>query len=200
MFYPTVVPHNPRGPWLNKIDSTLCQEGIMYIWDFMVLWFMRKKYVNDPTLFLHFCDHPLFEKHLALHLNKLEFPSCMNGLYQFWLQLTRCFILMGSFHYIHVKIVSPFAVPPDLLGQWFVQAWICTKSDSFYVNMSYFGSTVLKKKHFQWPHPIYAFLWLSPIGKEPGLSLYTFYCLHSRTICTTFEWNWPAGSGEDFSI
>jgi hypothetical protein len=37
---------------------------------------MRRKCVNDPILFLQFCDHPRpFEKVLVLHLNKLEFPS-----------------------------------------------------------------------------------------------------------------------------
>jgi hypothetical protein len=42
----------------------------------------EKKYVNDTTQFLHFCDYPPFEEDLALHLNKLEFLSCKNGLYQ----------------------------------------------------------------------------------------------------------------------
>jgi hypothetical protein len=38
----------------------------------MVLWFMRRNYLNDPTLFLHFCDYPPFEEDLDLHLNKLN--------------------------------------------------------------------------------------------------------------------------------
>jgi hypothetical protein len=32
---------------------------------------MRRKYFNDPTLFMHFCDYTLFEEDLDLHLNKL---------------------------------------------------------------------------------------------------------------------------------
>jgi hypothetical protein len=48
----------------------------------MVLWFMRRKYLNDPNLLLQFCGYLPFKEDLALHLNKLEFPSCKNGLYQ----------------------------------------------------------------------------------------------------------------------
>jgi hypothetical protein len=33
---------------------------------------MRRKYLNDPTLFLHFCDYLPFEEDLALYLNNLE--------------------------------------------------------------------------------------------------------------------------------
>jgi hypothetical protein len=39
---------------------------------------MRGKYLNDPTLFLHFGDYPPFEEELGLHLNKLKFLSCKN--------------------------------------------------------------------------------------------------------------------------
>jgi hypothetical protein len=38
-------------------------------------WFWRRRFLNDPTPFLHFCDYLPLEKDLALHLNKLEFPS-----------------------------------------------------------------------------------------------------------------------------
>ena len=37
--------------------------------------------------FLHFCDYFPFEEDLVLHLNKLEFPSPKNDLYQVWLKL-----------------------------------------------------------------------------------------------------------------
>jgi hypothetical protein len=72
---------------------------------------MRRDYLDDPTLFLHFCDYPPFEEDLNLHLNKLEFPSCKIYLYQVWLKLARCFILKDSFQYTSVKIVSPLVSP-----------------------------------------------------------------------------------------
>jgi hypothetical protein len=35
---------------------------------------MERKYLNDPTLFLYFCDYLPFEEVLALYLNNLKFP------------------------------------------------------------------------------------------------------------------------------
>jgi hypothetical protein len=36
------------------------------------------------------------------------------------------------------------------------------------LNMTYSGSMVLEKKIFKWPHPIFAFLKLSPLWRGPG--------------------------------
>jgi hypothetical protein len=36
---------------------------------------MRKKYLNDPTLFLYFCDYPPFEEDLDLQLKKTWIPT-----------------------------------------------------------------------------------------------------------------------------
>jgi hypothetical protein len=47
----------------------------------MAQWFWRI-FLNEPTPFLHFCDYPAFEEDLALYLNKLEFPSPKDNLYQ----------------------------------------------------------------------------------------------------------------------
>jgi hypothetical protein len=43
---------------------------------------LEKKILNDPTPFLHFCDYLPFEEDMALYLNKLEFPSPKDNLYQ----------------------------------------------------------------------------------------------------------------------
>jgi hypothetical protein len=51
------------------------------------MYFLKTRFLNDPTLFLHFCDYLSFEEDLALYLNKLEFPSPKNNLYQVWLKL-----------------------------------------------------------------------------------------------------------------
>jgi hypothetical protein len=37
-------------------------------------WFWRKRFLNDPTLFLDFCDYLPFEKDLALDLYNFKFP------------------------------------------------------------------------------------------------------------------------------
>ena len=58
--------------------------------------------------------------------------------------------------------------PPDPRGPWCEQFWIYILSESFHVNMTYFGSVVLEKKIFTWPKPIFAFLRLSPLWRGPG--------------------------------
>jgi hypothetical protein len=39
-------------------------------------------FLNDPIPFLHFCDYLPFDEDLALYLNKLDFPSSKDNLYQ----------------------------------------------------------------------------------------------------------------------
>jgi hypothetical protein len=65
------------------------------------------------------------------------------------------------------NIVFPIVAPLDPLGSWCEQFWIHIIPESFHVNMTYSGSVVLKKT-FKWPHPIFAFLWLSPLWRGPG--------------------------------
>jgi hypothetical protein len=43
---------------------------------------LKKKILNDPIPFLQFYDYLPFEEDLALYLNKLEFSSPRNNLYQ----------------------------------------------------------------------------------------------------------------------
>jgi hypothetical protein len=45
-----------------------------------------------------------------------------------------------------------------------IMMWI-NVSESFHVNMSYFGSVIPGKKIFEWPHPI---LWLSLLWRKAG--------------------------------
>jgi hypothetical protein len=48
----------------------------------MAQWFVERKFLNDPTPFLHFCDYLPFEKDLALDLYNFEFPLPKYDLYQ----------------------------------------------------------------------------------------------------------------------
>jgi hypothetical protein len=77
-----------------------------------------------------------------------------------------------------VIIFYPIAAPPDPWEPWFEQTWMNIISESFPVNMSSSGSMVLQKI-FKWSHPIFAFMWLSPLGKEPGPSFEQFLILNS---------------------
>ena len=65
-------------------------------------------------------------------------------------------------------MVFPIVAPPDPRGSWCEQFWFHIILESFHVIMTYSGSVVLEKKIFQWPYPIFAFLWLSPLWRGPG--------------------------------
>ena len=65
-------------------------------------------------------------------------------------------------------MVFPIVAPPDPRGPWCEQFWIYIISESYPVNMTYTDSVVLEKKIFKWPHPIFAFLRLSPFWRRPG--------------------------------
>jgi hypothetical protein len=69
---------------------------------------------------------------------------------------------------IYTNIVFPIVAPHDPRGPWCEQFWIYIISASFPLNMMYSGSVVLKKKIFKWPHPIFAFLRLSPLWRGLG--------------------------------
>jgi hypothetical protein len=66
-------------------------------------WFLRKRFLNDPAPFLHFCDYLPFEEDLVLYLNKTEFPLPKDILYQVLLNLT-CWFWRRRF----LKIFSAF--------------------------------------------------------------------------------------------
>jgi hypothetical protein len=51
------------------------KDDLSQVWLKLAQWFWRRRFLKDPTLFLHFCDYFPFEEVLALYLNKLEFPS-----------------------------------------------------------------------------------------------------------------------------
>jgi hypothetical protein len=67
---------------LNKLESPSPKDDLCQVWLKLAKWFWRRRFLNDPTPFLHFCDYLPFEEDLALYLNKLEFPLPKNNLYQ----------------------------------------------------------------------------------------------------------------------
>jgi hypothetical protein len=67
--------------------------------------------LNDPTLFLHFCDYLRFEEGLALYLNKLEFSSSKDNLYQVWLILACWFWRRRFFKIFCVFLLFRYYLP-----------------------------------------------------------------------------------------
>jgi hypothetical protein len=76
------------SPWWGAIPvkSSTSKDDLCQVWLKLAQWFWRR-FLNDPTPFLHFYDYLPFEKHLALYLNKFEFPLPKDNLYQVWLNL-----------------------------------------------------------------------------------------------------------------
>jgi hypothetical protein len=66
---------------LNKIISPSPKDNLCQVWLKLAQWFWRRRFLNDSP-FLHFCDYLPFEENLALYLNKLEFPSLNDNVYQ----------------------------------------------------------------------------------------------------------------------
>jgi hypothetical protein len=66
---------------MSKLESPLPKDDLYKVWLKLAQWFWRRRFLNDPTPFLHFCDYLPFEEDLALYLNKLDFPSSKDNLY-----------------------------------------------------------------------------------------------------------------------
>jgi hypothetical protein len=115
----------PRDHDFNKLESTLYQKAFMYIWALLALWFWRRRYLNDPTPFLHFCDYLPFEEDLALNLNNLEFPWPKDNLYQVWLKLA-----FWLWRKRFLKIFSVFSLFPYYLPLEWGVALHMNKSES----------------------------------------------------------------------
>jgi hypothetical protein len=67
---------------LNKFESPSPKDDLYQVWLKLAKRFWRRRFLNDTTPFLHFCDYLPFKDNLALCLNKLEFPSPKDNLYQ----------------------------------------------------------------------------------------------------------------------
>jgi hypothetical protein len=67
---------------MTKLESPSPKNDLCQVWLKLAQWFWRRRFLNDPTPFLHFCDYLPFEEDLVLYLNKLKFPSPKYNLYQ----------------------------------------------------------------------------------------------------------------------
>ena len=72
---------------LNKLENPL----YIRVWLKLALWFLRKRFINFVDVISLFPNYLPLEKGITLHLNKLEFPSPKDALYQVWLKLVQWF-------------------------------------------------------------------------------------------------------------
>ena len=89
---------------LYKLESLSPKNELYQVWLKMAQWFWRRRFLNNPSPFLHFSDYLPFEENLALYFNNFEFPVSKDDLYQVWLKLAcwfwrRRFLYKYSFPY-----------------------------------------------------------------------------------------------------
>jgi hypothetical protein len=53
---------------LNKLESPSPKNDLCQVWLKLAQWFWIGRFLNDPNLFLHFCDYLPFEEDLALNI------------------------------------------------------------------------------------------------------------------------------------
>jgi hypothetical protein len=51
---------------LNKLESPSPKDGLCKVWLKLAQLFWRRRFLNDSTTFLYFCDYLPFEEDLAL--------------------------------------------------------------------------------------------------------------------------------------
>jgi hypothetical protein len=90
MVFPIVAHPTPWDHDVNNSESTLYQKAFIWIWPILAQWFWRR-FLNDPTQFLHFCNYLPFEEDMALYLNNLEFSLPKDDLCQVWSKLVQWF-------------------------------------------------------------------------------------------------------------
>jgi hypothetical protein len=55
---------------LKILESSPSKDDLCQVWLKLVQGFWKKRFLNDPIQFLHFCDYLPFEEDLALYLKK----------------------------------------------------------------------------------------------------------------------------------
>ena len=77
---------------LNKLESSLPKDALCQVWLKLDQWFWRRRFLMFVNVLLLSHNYLLFEKGMALHLNKLKSPSPKNALCQVWLKLAQWFL------------------------------------------------------------------------------------------------------------
>ena len=66
-----------RALHLNKLESPLPKDNLCQVWLKLAWWFWRRSFFLTSSMYFSlFCNYPPLEKGGALHLNKIESPSC----------------------------------------------------------------------------------------------------------------------------
>jgi hypothetical protein len=55
---------------LNKLEYPTPKDDLCQVWLKLEQWFWRRRVLNDPTPFLHFCNYLPLEEDLALYFEQ----------------------------------------------------------------------------------------------------------------------------------
>ena len=149
--------------------------------------------------FLTFLWLSPFEEDLALYLNKLEFPSPKDTLYQVWLNLACWFWRRRFLKIFSVFLLFRYYLPlekgyPLLLNKLespspkndLCQVWL--KLALWFCRRRFLNDTI----------QFYIFVIISPLKRTWPFMWTILNSLYPRMIYAKFDWNWPPASEEDF--
>jgi hypothetical protein len=160
---PLVARTDSRGSWFEQTWIYIMSESFHVNLNSSGSVILEKKLLQWPHKFFCFCDYLPFEQELALYLYNLE--SRKDDLYQVWLQIVCWFWRRRFIFNINTcKYGFPYCSPSQPLGTmiWtnlnihYIRKLSC-KYDLFWLSGSW--------EDFKWPHPIFAFFWLSHLSR-----------------------------------
>jgi hypothetical protein len=127
-------------------------------------------------------------------LNKLEFSSPKDNLYQVWFNLA-CWFWRFKKKIQCIFTLSLLSPLGEGISPFFEQTWVPFIQGWFVPSLVKIGPVVLEI--FKWPHPI--FVIISPLKRTWPFIWTNLNSLLPRIICTKFDWIWTPGS-EDLNF
>ena len=126
---------------------------------------LQNKTFKWPTLFLNFCDYPPLKRAWPFIWILSTKGLFVQSLIDFGLLVLEKRIFKNFQCIFTLSLLSPLG---EALFPSFEQTWIPFTKGWFVPSLVKIGPVVLEKKIFKWPHPIFTFLWLSPLWRGPG--------------------------------
>ena len=100
----------------NKYESPPPKDALCQVWLKLAQWFLRRRFLKFVNVFSLFPYYLNLEKGVALHLNKIEFPSPNYALCQVWLKLAQWFLRRRFLKFVNVFLLFPYYLPLEKGG------------------------------------------------------------------------------------
>jgi hypothetical protein len=129
---------------LNKVESPSHKDDICRVWLNLAQRFWRRFLKWPHPIFIFLWLSPLWRE-CVLYLNKLEFNSLKDNLYQVWLILVCWFCRKRFKKIISVFLLSLLSPLGEALSPSFEQTWIPFTKGWFVISLVKIGPVVLEK-------------------------------------------------------